>query len=39
MDTLIAVTALAQDLTLVTRNVRDAADTGTAFVNPWNRWF
>jgi predicted nucleic acid-binding protein len=35
VDTLIVATAIAHDLTLVTRNVRDFADTGVALVNPW----
>jgi predicted nucleic acid-binding protein len=35
VDTLIAATAIVHDLTLVTRNTRDIADTGVAFVNPW----
>jgi predicted nucleic acid-binding protein len=35
VDALIAATALAHDLTLVTRNTRDFADTGVALVNPW----
>lgn len=34
-DTLIAATAMVHDLTLVTRNTRDFADTGVALVNPW----
>ena len=35
VDTLIAATAMVHDLTLVTRNTRDFADTGVALVNPW----
>lgn len=35
VDTLIAATALAHDLTLVTRNVRDVAATGVNVINPW----
>jgi predicted nucleic acid-binding protein len=35
VDALLAATALAHDLTLLTRNVRDFADTGVAIVNPW----
>ncbi len=35
VDTLIAATAVVRKLTLVTRNVRDVADTGVACVNPW----
>jgi toxin FitB len=35
VDTLIAATALASDLTLVTRNVRDVAATGVNVINPW----
>ena len=35
VDTLLAATAIVHDLTLVTRNTRDVADTGAAFVNPW----
>ena len=35
VDTLIAATALAHRLTLVTRNVRDVAATGVDVHNPW----
>jgi toxin FitB len=34
-DTLIAATAIRHGLTLVTRNTRDIATTGVAFVDPW----
>lgn len=36
MDALISATALARNLTLVTRNIRDFADTGAAIVDPWS---
>lgn len=36
VDTLLAATALAHSLTMVTRNVRDFADTGVPVVNPWD---
>ena len=35
LDTLIAATALAHGLTLVTRNVADFAETGVVLVDPW----
>lgn len=35
IDGLIAATAMANELTLVTRNTRDFADIGVALVNPW----
>lgn len=35
IDTLIAATAIASGLTLVTRNTRDVAATGVPLVNPW----
>lgn len=35
MDSLIAATALHNDLSLVTRNERDFDGTGVAVVNPW----
>jgi predicted nucleic acid-binding protein len=34
-DGLIAATALDHDLAIVTRNVRDFAETGAMIVNPW----
>lgn len=36
VDTLIAVTAIARGLTLVTRNTRDVAATGVTMLNPWD---
>jgi predicted nucleic acid-binding protein len=36
IDTLIAATAMCRGLTLVTRNVRDVAETGVSLVNPWS---
>jgi toxin FitB len=35
VDTLIAATAIASGLTLVTRNTRDVAATGVPLVDPW----
>lgn len=35
LDSLLAATALAQGLTVVTRNVDDFAGTGAELVNPW----
>lgn len=35
MDSLLAATVLAQQATLVTRNVDDFAGTGVEIVNPW----
>lgn len=35
VDTLIAATAVAHGLVLVTRNTRDVAGTGVTVVNPW----
>ena len=35
IDTLIGATALAHDLTVVTRNVRDIAATGAPVLDPW----
>lgn len=36
IDTLLAATAIEQDLCLVTRNVRDVRHSGARFVNPWD---
>lgn len=35
IDTLLAATAVAKELTLVTRNVRDVEDTEVKLLNPW----
>jgi predicted nucleic acid-binding protein len=37
IDALLAATATAHDLVLVTRNVRDVADLGVRIVNPWDK--
>lgn len=36
IDTLLAATALEADLCLVTRNIRDVADSGATLFNPWD---
>jgi predicted nucleic acid-binding protein len=36
VDALLAATALVHGMTLVTRNVRDIADTGVSILNPWS---
>lgn len=36
VDTLIAATAISQDLTLVTRNTRDFVATGVPLLDPWH---
>ena len=36
VDALIAATAIVHGLEMVTRNVRDFADTGVKLINPWN---
>ena len=36
VDTLIVATAIVRNLTLVTRNARDVADTGVALIDPWS---
>jgi predicted nucleic acid-binding protein len=35
IDTLLAASAIEQDLYLATRNVADVANSGAAFFNPW----
>ncbi len=37
IDSQIAATALAYDLVLVTRNVKDYGGTGVAVLNPWEQ--
>jgi predicted nucleic acid-binding protein len=36
VDSLLAATALVHGMTLVTRNIRDIADTGVKVLNPWD---
>jgi len=36
IDSLLAATAIVRGMTLVTRNVRDIADTGVKILNPWS---
>jgi len=36
VDILLAATAIVHQLTLVTRNARDIADTGVDMINPWS---
>ncbi len=36
VDSLIAATAIARGMTLVTRNVADMHDTGVTLLNPWD---
>ena len=35
VDALLAATAIARGMVLVTRNARDIADTGVAYLDPW----
>jgi predicted nucleic acid-binding protein len=35
IDSLLAATALVHGMTIVTRNVRDVAETGALTLNPW----
>jgi toxin FitB len=37
IDTLIAATALAHNLVLVTRNIKDVEATGVLTINPWHK--
>jgi hypothetical protein len=37
IDTLIAATAIAHDLALVTRNTKDTEDVGVQLINPWKQ--
>jgi hypothetical protein len=37
MDGFFAATALAKDLTLVTRNIGDFASCGVPLLNPWEQ--
>ncbi len=36
VDSLLGATALQHDLTLLTRNTTEFADTGVRLINPWN---
>jgi toxin FitB len=36
LDDLLATTALAYDLTLLTRNTTDFAGVGVSLINPWD---
>ena len=36
IDTLLAATAIVHGLTLVTRNLKDIADTGVSYLNPFD---
>lgn len=36
VDGLLAATALVHNMTLVTRDTRDIADTGVRTINPWD---
>jgi hypothetical protein len=36
VDSLLAATALAYDLTIITRNTRDFDGSGATTINPWN---
>jgi predicted nucleic acid-binding protein len=36
VDTLLAATAMAHDLTLVTRNTKDIQNTGVRYLNPFD---
>ena len=37
MDSLIAISALAYNLTMVTRNIKDMQNCGVTLLNPWNK--
>jgi predicted nucleic acid-binding protein len=36
IDGLLAATAIAHNLTLVTRNIKDVSPTGVRYINPWD---
>lgn len=38
IDALIAATGIVHDLTVVTRNVTDMAQSGVKLLNPWGNW-